>query len=115
PTVEELAALMGIPSGARHTPRRSFNLDLYGGLAMLRRIDPEGTPHGGWLVHFDFRPPAYALWQPLLAMSLYQNAVVQLWARYSVEPGRRVDVLFDHAYTEPWTPDGVVEVEVVRR
>jgi hypothetical protein len=47
-------------------------------------------------------------------MSLYQNQVVDLWARYRVEPGRRVDVLFDHVYTEPWTPDGETEVEVPR-
>jgi hypothetical protein len=60
------------------------------------------------------RRPAHVLWQPLLAMSLYQNPVVHLWARYIVEPGRRVDVLFDHVYTEPWTPDGETEVEVVR-
>jgi Apea-like HEPN len=115
PTSEELAGLEGIPSGARHLSRPSFRLDLYGGLTMLRRIDAEGKPRSGLVFNFDFRPPAHALWQPLLALSLYQNPVLQLWARYRVEPGRRVDVLFDRVYTEPWTPDGVREFEVVRR
>jgi hypothetical protein len=113
PTSEELASLVGVPSAAQHVTRRSFNLDLYAGLAMLRRIDPQGKPHGGLLVSWNMRP-AHALWQPMLAMSLYQNPVVHLWAQYNVEPGRRVDVLFDHVYTEPWTPDGETEVEIVR-
>jgi hypothetical protein len=55
------------------------------------------------------------MWQPLLLLSLFQNAVIHLWARYDVEPGRRVDVLFDRVYTETWTPDGETEIEVVRR
>jgi hypothetical protein len=116
PSKQELSQLVGVPSAARYVGRqRSFNLDLYGGLAMLRRKAPGGKPVGGLLISFDFRPPAHALWQPLLALSLYQNPVVHLWARYTVEPGRRVDVRFDHVYTEPWTPDGVIETEVVRK
>jgi hypothetical protein len=113
PTSEQLAGLVGVPSAARHVPQRTFNLELYGGLAMLRRIDPAGKPHSGIVLFFDTRP-AHALWQPILAMSLYQNPVVHLWAQYDVEPGRRIDVLFDRVYTEPWTPDGETEVEVVR-
>lgn len=63
---------------------------------MLRRVDPDATPRAGLV--FDWAAPrVHALWQPLLVLNLYQNAVVQLWARYVVEPGRRVDVLFDHA------------------
>lgn len=114
PTAADLAGLVGVPSAARHVGRLSFNLDLYGGLAMLRRVDPEGKPHGGFVIYWNVRP-SHALWQPLLALSLFQNPVVHLWAQYDVEPGRRVDVLFDRVYTEPWTPDGVTEIEVVRR
>jgi hypothetical protein len=115
PTSNELADLVGVPSAAQHvTHGRSFRLDLYGGLAMLRRVNPDHRPHRGQFLSWDMRRPAHVLWQPMLAMSLYQNPVVDLWARYRVEPGRRVDVLFDHVYTEPWTPDGVKEVEVVR-
>jgi hypothetical protein len=114
PTRDELAALVGVRSAAAHAGRRSFNVDLYGGLAMLRRIDPDGKPHGGFVIYWNLRP-SHALWQPLLALSLFQNPVVHLWAQYDVEPGRRVDVLFDRVYTEPWTPDGETEIEVVRR
>jgi hypothetical protein len=114
PTREDLAGLVGVPSAAAHVGRRSFNLDLYGGLAMLRRVDPDGKPHSGFVIYWNLRP-SHALWQPLLALSLFQNPVVHLWAQYDVEPGRRVDVLFDRVYTEPWTPDGVTEIEVVRR
>lgn len=114
PTAEDLAGLVGVPSAARHAGRSAFNLDLYGGLAMLRRVDPDGKPHSGFVIYWNLRP-SHALWQPLLALSLFQNPVVHLWAQYDVEPGRRVGVLFDRVYTEPWTPDGVTEVEVVRR
>lgn len=115
PSSEELAQLVGVPSAARHVVgRRSFDLDLYGGLAMLRRVHPDGKPHRGTILYLGLRP-ARALWQPLLALSLYHNPVVHLWAQYDVEPGRRIDVLFDRVYTEPWTPDGVTEIEVVRR
>jgi hypothetical protein len=114
PTKVELAALIGLPSTARYAePRKSLNLDLYPGLAMLRRVDPDGSPHSGLILYWNVRP-AHSLWQPLLALSLFHNAVVQLWAQYDVEPARRVDVLFDRVYTEPWTPDGVTEIEVVR-
>lgn len=112
PTREELASLGGIPSAARHVPEPPFPLDMYSGLAMLRRIDADAKAVTGWLLYFDFRP-AHTLWQPLLALSLYQNPVVQLWAKYKVEPGRRVNALFDRVYTEPWTPDGVTEIERV--
>ncbi len=115
PTSGELSDLVGVPSAARHvTRRRSFRHDLYGGLAMLRRIDPDDRPTRGLVLFLDVRP-AHALWQPLLAMSLYQNPVVHLWARYAVEPGRRVDVLVDNVYTEPWIPDGETELERVRK
>lgn len=108
----ELESLVGIPSGARYIPDPPFPLKLYSGLGMLRRIDPDAKAVSGWLLYFDFRP-AHTLWQPLLALSLYQNHVVQLWAKYKVEPGRRVNALFDRVYTEPWTPDGIIEIERV--
>lgn len=114
PTAAELTSLVGVPSAARHVATRlSFDFDLYGGLPMLRRIDPDGKPHSGLVLYWNVRP-AHSLWLPLLALSLYDNAVIELWAQYDVEPGRRVDVMFDHVYTEPWTPDGVTEIEVVR-
>lgn len=114
PDRDDLANLAGIPSAADYVPRLPLRYHLYGGLAMLRRIDPHGTAHDGLVVYFE-QPPSWELWQPLLAISLYQNPVLHLWAQYEVEPARRVDVVFDHVYTEPWTPDGVTEVEVVRR
>lgn len=113
PSAAELSALMGVPSGASHQPSPPFPLELYSGLAMLRRIDPDATAVTGWLINFDFRP-THTLWLPLIALSLYQNPVLQLWAKYKVEPGRRVSTLFDRVYIEPWTPDGVTEIERVR-
>ncbi len=109
---EERSNLVGVPAAAKHVLWRSFRHDIYGGLAMLRRIDPHGRAHSGIVIYWE--RPAWELWQPLLAMSLYQNAVLHLLAQYEVEPGRRVDVIFDRVYTEPWTPDGVTEVEVTR-
>jgi hypothetical protein len=108
----ERANLVGVPVGARYVLRRSFRHGVHGGLAILRRIDPNGHAHSGFTIYWE--RPSWELWQPLLAMSLYQNAVLHLWAQYEVEPGRRVDVIFDRVYTEPWTPDGVTEVEVIR-
>ncbi len=112
PSQEELASLAGIPSAAAHVPRRSLHHDLYGGLAMLRRIEPLAKARSGTVIYWTH--PSWDLWQPLLALSLYQNPVLHLWAQYEVEPGRRIDEVFDHVYTEPWTPDGVTEVEIVR-
>jgi hypothetical protein len=40
--------------------------------------------------------------------------VVHLWAQYEVEPGRRIDKVSDHVPIEPWTPDGITEVDSVR-
>lgn len=79
---------------------------------MLRRLDTAGKPRSGFMIYWE--QPSWDLWQPLLAISLYQNPVLHLWAQYEIEPGRRVDVVYDRVYTEPWTPDGVTEVEVVR-
>lgn len=44
PTWQELRRLVGVPSAARHVGRRSFDLNLYGGMAMLRRVDPRVGP-----------------------------------------------------------------------
>lgn len=114
PTAEELADLLGVPSAAQHVGLLSFDLDLHEGLAMLRRVDSDGKPHSGLVIYWNLRP-RNALWLPLLALSLYQNPVLDLWAQYDVEPARRVDRVFDRVYTEPWSPDGVVELERVRR
>jgi hypothetical protein len=45
-------------------------------------------------------------------VSLFDNPVLRLWARYQVEPGRKIDKLFDSVTWEPWTPDGMTEIEV---
>ena len=70
PTREDLARLTGIPSAATYAPRRSLHHDLYGGLAMLRRIDPTGNPRSGFVIYFTH--PSWDLWKPLLALSLYR-------------------------------------------
>ncbi len=36
---------------------------------------------------------------------------MRLWAWYRIEPRRRTDKLFDSVEWEPWTPDGVTEIE----
>jgi hypothetical protein len=108
----DLASLTGIPSAATYVPRRSLHHDLYGGLAMLRRVDPIPNPRDGFVIYVS--RPSWDLWKPLLVLSLYQNPVLHLWAQYEIEPARRVDVVFDRVYTEPWTPDGTREVDVVR-
>jgi hypothetical protein len=67
---------------------------------MLRRTRDE-LPHHGPLLRFDVLGslaadrPTYPLWRPLLLLNLFDNPVLQLWARYQVEPGRRIDKLFD--------------------
>jgi hypothetical protein len=108
----ERANLVGVPSAARYARRHSFRHDLYGELAMLCRVNPNDSAHRD--IHIHWEQPSWDLWQPLLAISLYQNPVLHLWAQYEVEPGRRVDKVFDHVYTEPWIPDGITEVESVR-
>lgn len=110
----ELTHLLGVPSAADYVPSRlSLHPRLYRGLAMLRKIDPNGSAHDDIVIYFE--QPSWDLWKPLLAISLYRNPVIHLWAQYEVEPARRVDRVFDRVETEPWTPDGVTEVEVARR
>ncbi|MDQ3913904.1 MAG: HEPN domain-containing protein [Actinomycetota bacterium] len=112
PSLEDLSSMMAVPSGARYLTKPPFPLELYSGLAMLRRIARDAKAVIGWLVNLDVRPE-HTLWRPLLALSLYQNQVLQLWGRYKVEPGRRLDKLFDRVSIEPWTPDGVDVVDRV--
>jgi hypothetical protein len=108
----ERDSLVGVPSAARYVPKRTIHRDVYGRLAVLRRIDAEGSARSGFVIYWSH--PSWDLWQPLLAMSLYQNPVLHLWAQYEIEPGRRVDAVFDRVDTEPWLPDGVTEVETFR-
>lgn len=72
---------------------------------MLRRIDPQQEPVRSSPISFDL-DPAHRLWEPLLALSLYRNPVVHLYARYVVEPGRHVAPLFEHYATRGMTADG---------
>jgi hypothetical protein len=84
---------------------------------VLRRVNRDAIPHKGIALHWDvlysvaLGRPAHLLWQPLIALSLYANPVLRLWARYRVEPGRRVDKMFDSVQWETWTPDGTIELE----
>ena len=101
PTTQELRGLLPLPTTASYQPARPFNLDDYGGLTMLRRIERRARPHDRHLLRWDvlyalaIDRPAHQLWQPLLALSLFNNSVLRLWARYQVEPGRTVDKLFN--------------------
>ncbi len=112
PTADELCALLPMPSTADLQPDRPFDPYMYDGLAMLRRPDPDGQPYRGLLIPWPVVNPAHTLWQPLLVLSLYDNRVLQLWARYRVEPGRRVDRRFDQVVWNPWSPDGQTVIEV---
>jgi hypothetical protein len=93
--------LLPIPATATYQPMRPFSHDDYAGLTMLRRINREAAPRRGLFLHFDLLASeaaghsAHLLWQPLLALSLLDNSVLRLWARYQAEPGRRIDKLFD--------------------
>jgi hypothetical protein len=113
PTAADLESLVGIPSGARYMPRKPFDFEHYPGLAMLRSVRHNLSARSGLLLHFDIRPEVL-WWQPLLALSLYQDEVVRVVAGYDIEPGRRVDVRFDRVPLVPWTPDGVEEYERVQ-
>jgi len=101
PTAQELRGLLPMPTTASYQPARPFDPDGYGGLTMLRRIERRARPHHRHLLRWDvlyslaIDRPAHQLWQPLLALSLFDNSVLRLWARYQVEPGRTVDKLFD--------------------
>jgi hypothetical protein len=113
PTSEELRSLLPVPSAAAFQPERPFDLSTYGGLAMLRRIDQRRSPHSGHRIYLPPNQPALQFWQPLLALGLYRDDVLHLWAQYIVEPGRSVETCFRDVPTEPWDPDG--EVELPRR
>ena len=101
PTAQELRRLLPMPTTASYQPARPFDPDEYGGLTMLRRVERRARPHHRHLLRWDvlyslaIDRPAHQLWQPLLALSLFDNSVLRLWARYQVEPGRTVDKLFD--------------------
>jgi hypothetical protein len=117
PTAGQLRELLPVPATTAYQPARPFDPEDYGGLTMLRRVIPEAVPHAGPVLRWDvlyslaLYRPSHPLWQPLLALSLYENPLLRLWARYQVEPGRRVGKLFDSVDWEVWTPDGVTEIE----
>jgi hypothetical protein len=119
PTSEELRQLLPLPATADYQPNRPFKPQDYGGLTMLRRRLDE-RPHHGPLLRFDVLGSlaldrrTYPLWRPLLLLSLFENSVLQLWARYQIEPGRRIDKIFDDVEWEVWTPDGVTDIEQPR-
>ena len=150
PTADELRMLLPLPSTAAHQPARwvdlgqpgrLFDPDDYPELAMLRRINRDAKPQKDPAVHPDFLESPDAghaerlLWQPLIALSLYDNPITQflydnatalslldrpinlslydnpnlrVWAWYRIEPRRRTDTLFESV---PRTPDGETDIE----
>lgn len=120
PSVEQLHALLPVPATAAYQPDRPFEPDDYAHLTMLRRVIRDAQPHYGHELRFDvlfslaLNRPAHPLWRPLLALSLFDNPVLRLWARYQVEPGRRIDKLFDSVEWEVWNPDGKTEIDQPR-
>jgi Apea-like HEPN len=117
PSAEELSELLPIPATGAYQPDRPFTPDEYGSLAMLRRVNSKARATYGGFFRFDvlyslaLRRPTHLLWQPLLALSLFDNPVIQLWARYQLEPGRRIDKLFDAVQWRIFTPDGVTQID----
>jgi hypothetical protein len=140
PSADELRMLLPLPSLAAYH-NRPFDPDDYGDLAMLRRINRDAKPQKDPAVHWDFLKsrdvdhPERLLWQPLLALSLYDNPITQVfhdnptalslldepidlslydnpmlrvWAWYRIEPRRRTDTLFESV---PRTPDGEADIE----
>ena len=111
PSADELRMLLPLPSTAAYQPARPFDPDDYRRLAMLRRrVDRDATD---WTVFYSLAVghPERLLWQPLTALSLYANPVLQLWARYRIAPRRQIYKLFDSVEWEVWTPDGETEIE----
>lgn len=107
---DHLRGLLPVPSAADLVTYQPYDVDILSQLALLRRPRDDQTPGSGIPISWDMQP-AYAVWQPLLALMLFQNPVVHFYARYKVEPRRRVDRLHDRIAVEPWSPDGVVELE----
>jgi hypothetical protein len=116
PTTEDLSALLPLPATTDHQPNRPFKPTDYEHLTMLRRILRDVQPHHGALLRFDVLGSlaadrrTYPLWRPLLLLSLFDNPVLQLWARYQVEPGRRIDKLFDDVEWEVRTLDEYTDI-----
>ena len=115
PSADDLRMLLPLPSTAAYQQHDlPFDPDDYGGLAMLRRVNRDAAPQRGVAVHLDFLEspapgyPERLLWQPLIALSLYANPLLRLWAWYRIEPRRRTDKLFDSV---EWTPDGETDIE----
>jgi len=117
PTTEELRQLLPLPVTAAYQPDRLFAPQDYAGLTMLRRVRPGARPLLAPPLRWDvlysqaLHRPAYPLWRPLLALSLFDNPVLQLLARYQVEPGRRIDKLFDDVVWEVVALDAETDYE----
>jgi Apea-like HEPN len=131
PSADELRMLLPLPSTA-FDQDRPFDPDDYGELAMLRRVNRDAGPQKGIAVPLDFLEsldvghPERQLWQPLIALSLYDhplalklydhpialsldgNPILRVWAWYRIEPRRRTDKLFEAV---PRTPDGETDIE----
>jgi len=131
PSADELRMLLPLPSTAFYQGR-PFNPDHYSELAMLRRVNRDAKPQGGLAVPSDFLEsldvghPERQLWQPLIALSLYDhpialslydhpialrwdgNPILRVWAWYRIEPRRRTDRLFESV---PRTSDGETDIE----
>ena len=81
PSADELRMLLPLPSTAAHHYDRPFDPDDYGDLAMLRRVNRDAKPQKDPAVHSDFLEspdaghPERQLWQPLIALSLYDSPI----------------------------------------
>jgi Apea-like HEPN len=121
PSADELRLVLPLPSTAAYQPDRPFDPGSYRRLVMLRHVVRDGAPQRGPAQHWDYlyslglgRPQWELLWQPLMALSLYADPALRLWARYRIEPRRRTDKLFDSIDLEIWSPDGETEIETPR-
>ena len=121
PTSEDLRQVLPLSATADYEPlnNRPFKPQDYGNLTMLRRTRDE-LPHHGPLLRFDVLGSlaadrrTYPLWRPLLLLNIFDNPVLQLWAQYQVEPGRRIDKLFDDVEWGVWTLDEYTDIEQPR-
>ena len=83
---------------------------MYGGEVFLRRTE-EGSPPTGFLFGALLENRPYLKhWPVLLVMNLWSNHPCHAVAQHLIEPGRRVDTLYDHTYFDIVGEDGDVEI-----
>jgi hypothetical protein len=95
PSAQELRSLLPVPSLSRYQPSSPWSPDDWAGLAFLRRKQPAARPITGLAISFPRAHPEWALWRPLLVLSLCTNDVIRMWSDHIVEAGRHVHTRFD--------------------